>query len=415
MLPMLLPAISRLLRSPPNLEQQVKKLLANEQSIWLDPADLSTLYQDSAGTTPVTADNQPVGLMLDKSRSLALGPELITDGDNEAALFSTSPATIATNGTIARSTDLGGTACKFTGTGTTGAAYIKPFGANGMTAGKSYKITLRLYIPTAWVGSGIRLIDTNDASWSTAFYTTRDSWLTITAIRPAKAVAWTLGIGSNISEDHNGQSFYVDDLSVKELPGNHAYQNTATAKPVLKKNVNGRLFLEFDGIDDFLVTPAIDFSATDSVTACVGIRKLSDALAGVVLEFGTSFDTPGSFGIIAPPSNGSANVRYRQTGSILITTDATALAAPVSVVATGYGKISAPSASIRANGIWKSTNTNNQGTGNMGNLPLYIGRRAGVSSPFKGYFYGALIVGKLCTAQQMGIMEKYLNRKLRAY
>jgi len=35
--------------------------------VWYDPSDLSTLFQDSAGTTPVTADGDPVGLMLDKS------------------------------------------------------------------------------------------------------------------------------------------------------------------------------------------------------------------------------------------------------------------------------------------------------------------------------------------------------------
>jgi hypothetical protein len=34
---------------------------------WFDPSDLTTLFQDSAGTTPVTADGQPVGLMRDKS------------------------------------------------------------------------------------------------------------------------------------------------------------------------------------------------------------------------------------------------------------------------------------------------------------------------------------------------------------
>ena len=38
-----------------------------EQGAWYDPSDLTTLYQDSAGTTPVAADGDPVGLMLDKS------------------------------------------------------------------------------------------------------------------------------------------------------------------------------------------------------------------------------------------------------------------------------------------------------------------------------------------------------------
>ena len=40
---------------------------AGEQGIWLDPSDFSTLYQDSTGTTPVTAVGQPVGKILDKS------------------------------------------------------------------------------------------------------------------------------------------------------------------------------------------------------------------------------------------------------------------------------------------------------------------------------------------------------------
>ena len=34
---------------------------------WYDPSDLTTMFQDAAGTTPVTAAGQPVGLILDKS------------------------------------------------------------------------------------------------------------------------------------------------------------------------------------------------------------------------------------------------------------------------------------------------------------------------------------------------------------
>ena len=40
---------------------------AGEQGAWYDPSDFSTLFQDAAGTTPVTAVDQPVGLMRDKS------------------------------------------------------------------------------------------------------------------------------------------------------------------------------------------------------------------------------------------------------------------------------------------------------------------------------------------------------------
>lgn len=36
-------------------------------AVWYDPSDIDTLYQDAAGTTPVTASGQPVGRIEDKS------------------------------------------------------------------------------------------------------------------------------------------------------------------------------------------------------------------------------------------------------------------------------------------------------------------------------------------------------------
>jgi hypothetical protein len=40
---------------------------SSEPGYWLDPSDFSTMWQDSAGTTPVTAVNDPVGRITDKS------------------------------------------------------------------------------------------------------------------------------------------------------------------------------------------------------------------------------------------------------------------------------------------------------------------------------------------------------------
>lgn len=38
-----------------------------KQGVWYDPSDISTLFQDAAGTVPVTKDGDPVALMTDKS------------------------------------------------------------------------------------------------------------------------------------------------------------------------------------------------------------------------------------------------------------------------------------------------------------------------------------------------------------
>lgn len=49
-------------------DQTIQSLFANgEQGFFYDPNDLSTMFQDAAGTVPVTGAGQPVGLILDKS------------------------------------------------------------------------------------------------------------------------------------------------------------------------------------------------------------------------------------------------------------------------------------------------------------------------------------------------------------
>lgn len=51
-----------------NLSSLIKSLFQNgEQGFAFDPNDLSTMFQDAAGTIPVTAAGQPVGLIKDKS------------------------------------------------------------------------------------------------------------------------------------------------------------------------------------------------------------------------------------------------------------------------------------------------------------------------------------------------------------
>lgn len=54
------------LRQKP-LVQIVQGVVKNNNGCWLDPSDVSTLYQDDAGTIPVTSVEQPVGLVQDKS------------------------------------------------------------------------------------------------------------------------------------------------------------------------------------------------------------------------------------------------------------------------------------------------------------------------------------------------------------
>lgn len=55
-----------LLRQKP-LPQVVRQIVQRDNGVWFDPSDMSTLFQDAAGTIPVTAVGQPVGKVLDIS------------------------------------------------------------------------------------------------------------------------------------------------------------------------------------------------------------------------------------------------------------------------------------------------------------------------------------------------------------
>jgi hypothetical protein len=63
---------------------------SGEQGAWYDPSDLTTLFQDDAGTTPVVSDGDPVGLMQDKSGN----------GNDATQSVSASRPTYRTDGTL---------------------------------------------------------------------------------------------------------------------------------------------------------------------------------------------------------------------------------------------------------------------------------------------------------------------------
>jgi hypothetical protein len=85
-----------------SLENAVRSLFADgTPGVWYDVSDLSTLFQDVAGTTPVTASGQTVALMLDKSQGLVRGAEEITTQDLAASPWASGGAFGNLNGATA--------------------------------------------------------------------------------------------------------------------------------------------------------------------------------------------------------------------------------------------------------------------------------------------------------------------------
>ena len=56
--------VDRVIRAP---FSPLELFSGGKKGVWYDPSDLSTMFQDAAGTIPVTANGDPVGLIRDKS------------------------------------------------------------------------------------------------------------------------------------------------------------------------------------------------------------------------------------------------------------------------------------------------------------------------------------------------------------
>jgi hypothetical protein len=167
-----------------------------------------------------------------------------------------------------------------------------------------------------------------------------------------------------------------------------AYQRVTTQYDVTEAGVASTSYLAFDGVDDGMVTGTIT-PGVDKAQVFAGVRKLSDAAQGLLIESSsTSATTAGTVGLHAPRTI-SNRYGFNSQGTILasVTTSSAAYDAPNSSVVSGLADISGDSAIMRINGTQLTPTTTDQGTGNFLAYPLYIGRRGGASLPFKGNVY----------------------------
>jgi hypothetical protein len=200
---------------------------AGEQGAWYDPSDLTTLFQDGAGTTPVTAVEQPVRLMLDKSRGLVLGPELVVNGDfsnGTAGWITTGSATVSVVSGEAQVTNV------------TNFADRLEQGVVASVSGRTYRITATVRVSG---GTGRLSAAQNGGSFGSLGFV---DFTNTTAQQISFLATTTGGFGINIRvipyAGGASQVVTVDNISVRELPGNHATAPSDAARPVLRGRVN---------------------------------------------------------------------------------------------------------------------------------------------------------------------------------
>ena len=227
----------------------------NEQGVWYDPSDRTTLFQDSAGTTPVTAVEQPVGLMLDKSKGLVLGSELVTNGT-----FDTNINGWTFDGTAGGQSWASGKLRVVSGSN-----FARSYTTITTVIGKMYKVRCNsTNISGVNTGAYISKAD-NAAGGTNSVFSVVGAAGDRELVFTATATTTYILVGSSTSSSTND----FDNISVRELPGNHAFQATATSRPVLSARYNLLLNTETlatQNVTTAATTQRLRFEGTGSIT-----------------------------------------------------------------------------------------------------------------------------------------------------
>jgi hypothetical protein len=180
---------------------------AGEQGAWYDPSDFSTMFQDSVGTTPVTAVEQPVGLILDKRGSLvSYNPATMTISSYDGGGATT---IVRNSANLTFTSAASGDGIRF----------------NAITTADNYSV-----IEFIASGSGSLLVYAGGTPLTVTLTGTPTAYRAAT--QPNLA-AFTI-----FRSNSAGLSASITINSVYAIRGNHASQSTSASRPVLSARVN---------------------------------------------------------------------------------------------------------------------------------------------------------------------------------
>ena len=334
---------------------RVKGVVASTESVWTpatlfeggragvfyDPTDLLTMYQDSAGTTPVYQPGQGsadpyVGKILDKS------------GNNHHAT--------AENGLPSRPT-----------------------------------LTARYNLLTGTTALVTQSITTIAGTYKLRFVGTGSITLsgTATGVKTQGAYVITTTAGT-LTLTVSGSVTLADCreyLEGADLPKYQAVINASTY------DTTGFPFrLQFNGTTNYMRTN-LDLSASDQIFLSFGVKTSIPYDPGILMEYTLDTNVNNGAFFIQACRLGIPGYHFRSKGTIAASIDTPDLANGTTVL-TAITDISAPLSQVRTNGVLVGTNTATQGTGNYKTTsPFYIGGgwRSSVLDAFQG-FLGPIVL-----------------------
>ena len=244
-------------------ELKLTEFFGTTTGIWYDPQDLTTMFQNAAGTLPVYrpgsgAVDPPVGLLLDKSQGLELGPELwdgvlsVEDGGSPSSAGEYVPATGELKNNAAGQYNY---RPLFAGTPIDKGFYLVSVAFSG-NVGVLFGIGLaRAYDVAVFENASVRGSDI------------RNNGNTYTYIGYAGSTTRHLSILCDGRTTWDG--LFIDSISIREIKGYHAYQSTTTARPTLSGRYSlllGTATLATQSVTTVATNYTLRFEGTGTIT-----------------------------------------------------------------------------------------------------------------------------------------------------
>lgn len=220
-----------------SIDAVIAGIFSSATGLLLDAQIASVRYQDNTGTTPASAAGNVVGLMLDQSKALATGSEIVANG-----LFGSTASWAMAGGSLIESGKLNFVTLSMQ----------RPYNSGGTLADctKAHWFEIDFEKETSNFGVSPALYSLAGVLLSASPAPPRiDSSGHYKIFVPANATSSNYFVGFNRSAAYTG-TCSVDNTTLKEVAGNHSTQATLSLKP---KYQTGPQRIEFDLSDDALV------------------------------------------------------------------------------------------------------------------------------------------------------------------
>lgn len=435
---------------------------ASEPGVWYDPSDLSTMFQDTAGTVAVTSPGQSVARINDKSGrgnhatqgTAAARPVygvIPETGQRNLITYSNDFTNTGawTNGALSVTLNADGLAQKIVPTATGVSYYGRTVAGINVTNGVSYTWSARMKaagkryaflqinvgtssvaytfdLQTATVGSTLLLAGPALTN-STAIVLEADGYCRVSVTFTTTATNLNaFGGPCDSTASRNVTLSGTDGIFVRnaqfELGSTATTEQTVvTLAQITEPGVASLGHLFFDGVDDCLITPTITPN-TGVAQVFVGTTKLAGGTYPVILEHSvSSLVTNGSFNILSQANGANRYFFGMQTGSSNSERESANTYAVPSTTVISYlmnsGAATGSQQIARVNTVQGTTNAaGNPAAGNFLAHPIYIGRRGGSSLPFNGRYYSIIVrFGPELGTPIVSSAESWVNSKTKAF